>query len=162
QADAGEEDQRGKVERGRVPLVDHPVQELEVAGKDVVDLEDDRSEEENQEPVIHGGMDDARPRVTQQGLHAKPGIQVPDPLSPATAPGLVSPQRPTAGTHGKEMEHEPDEAGDAQIEDDLDRGWDVAEHFATHLVHRMFRDGPQDSQPQSSQSEEDTQPFQDL
>jgi hypothetical protein len=60
------------------------------------------------------------------------------------------------------MEHEPDKSGDAEVEDDLDGSSDVDEHLATHLVHRMLGERPQDAQSQRGQSEEDAEGFEDL
>jgi hypothetical protein len=59
------------------------------------------------------------------------------------------------------MEHEPDEPGDAEVEDDLDGRGDVDEHLATHLVHRMLGDRPQNAQSQRGQREEDAEDFED-
>ena len=138
------------------------MEELQVAREDVIDLEDHRAQEQDQEPVVQGSVRQPGPGITHQRLHQKPATETPDSLPPEPGAAVVGPERPARGPTGEEVEHEPDESGDGYVEDDLEGRGDVAEHLTSYFEVRMVGNGPQQPQGQGSQGEEDSEALEDL
>ena len=74
--DPGGEDDAAEVGRERVPLVDAAVEELEVVGQLVVDLEHDGRDEQPHEPEVDERVHDPGRGVAEQGLHPHAGAEV--------------------------------------------------------------------------------------
>ena len=74
--DADGEHDAGEVGRERVALVHAAVEELQVVGQLVVDLEHDGGDEEPQEPEVDERVHDAGGGVAQQRLHPDAGPEV--------------------------------------------------------------------------------------
>ena len=89
--------------RGRIGLIDDTVEELQVAREDVIDLEDHRAQEQDQEPVVEGSVRQPGPGITHQRLHQSPPprarIRCPQPGA-----AVVGPERPARGPTGEEVE----------------------------------------------------------
>ena len=66
----------GEVGRERVALVDAAVQELEVVGELVVELEHDGGDEQPEEAEVDARVHEAGGRVAEQGLHPHAGAEV--------------------------------------------------------------------------------------
>ena len=75
-ADADEEDHAGEIGTERVGLVRVAVQELQRARELVVELEQDRRDEQADEAEVDAGVHDARGRIAQQRLHPHAGAEV--------------------------------------------------------------------------------------
>ena len=74
--DADGEHHAGEVGGERVALVHAAVEELEVVGELVVELQHDGGDEQPQEPEVDARVHDAGRRVAQQGLHPHAGPEV--------------------------------------------------------------------------------------
>ena len=73
---ADEEREAGEVADERVRLVDAAVQELQLVGQLVVDLEDRGDGQQDQEAEVDERVHDAGGGVAQQGLHVDAGAEV--------------------------------------------------------------------------------------
>ena len=74
--DAGEEHEAEQVADERVRLVRAAVQELQVVGELVVDLEDDGDDEQHEEAEVDERVHDPGGGVAQQRLHPDAGAEV--------------------------------------------------------------------------------------
>ena len=74
--DAADEDDAGGVADERVGLVRAAVEELEVLGELVVDLEHGRDAEQDQEPEVDHRVHHAGGRIPQQRAHVHAGAEV--------------------------------------------------------------------------------------
>ncbi len=89
QRDAGDEHQAEEIEDRRVALVDAALQELQVVGQQVVDLQGHRAQEQHQEARIDHGVDQTDvPRLQHRPLREAP-LQLAEPLPPQSGASLI-------------------------------------------------------------------------
>ena len=136
--DAGDEDGAGRVADERVGLVGAAVEELEVLGELVVDLEHGRDAEQDQEPEVDHRVHRAGGRIAQQRAHVDAGAEVAE-----AALGVLHGRPPCRGRSATfpvlhavgEPERPPGQQHrDQRVEHHLQRTGDVDEHDAVDVV----------------------------
>ena len=114
-------------------LVHVAVQELQVLGELVVDLEDDRGDEQHEEAEVDARVHQAGGRVAQQRLHPHAGAEVAHaPVDVALVRATVVGRAPLVVLDPLADEPRADEQHDrdGDVEDPVDRVGDVAERLA--------------------------------
>ena len=127
-----EEHEPGTVPDGGVALVDVPVEELGRLGELVVDLEDGRDREQDQEGEVDEAVHDPGGGITQQRLHVHAGAEVLEAAAGVLGRGPATVRRTTLPVaHPLAEQHRPveDEHREDRVEDELPHARDVAEHL---------------------------------
>ncbi len=135
--DAAEEDEPHQVAEGHVAPVHVAVQELQLLGHLVVDLEHGGDTEQAEEPEVDHRVHEAGTGVAQQRLHVDAGPEVLEPLrgvlgrGPALSRCAALPVLHPVREHDG---HPHEQHRDDGVERDLDRTGDVDEHRAVGEV----------------------------
>ena len=153
---------RCEIEDRRVGLVDHALEKLEIGGHEMIDLQGDRAQEEDDEPVIDQRVHDPGPSIAHQRLHPKPIAQTLETLSPLTCPFLSLTLFPAGRSLRKQVERQPEECRHTDIEDHYQFGRDVAEDFSPDLELGVAGNSPQVAQCEGSDRGENPDRLQNL
>ena len=134
--DPDQEQHAGGVGAGRIREVRVAVQELEAVGELVIDLADDRGDEEEHEAEVEARVHQTGRGIAEQRLHPHAGAVVLGPLLDvllvrAAVVGLAA----LVVAHAQRREPRDDEQHrrDDEVEDDLHRLRHVDEDFALHV-----------------------------
>ncbi len=135
--DSAEEHEAGRVADERVRPVHVALEELEILGHLVIDLEHRRDGEEDEEPEVDHRVHEPRGGVAQERLHVGAGAEVLESLG-----GVLGGRVPLRGCAALPVlhpigEHEAapdDHHGDDCVERELQWARDVDEHRAVHFV----------------------------
>ena len=130
-----EVDKGEQVQHERVALVEPALEELQVVGEDVVDLEGHRPGEQHQEAEVDGAVHETGARVAEQGAHRQPAAQLVEPPLEHAAPVVGGSPLPVAGTVGEQQHRDERRGGDHDVEDGHHQLGDVAEYDTADLRH---------------------------
>ena len=133
--DAGEEQDTTQVAERGVGHVGVAVEELELLGRLVIQLAEDRDCEETEEREVDEAVHEPGGAVAQEGLHVHAGPEVGDASLDVLLVG-GPPVRCSPLVVLEPLEEEPpdveEQHGQGHVEDDLERERDVREHLALH------------------------------
>ena len=136
--DAADEHHAGRVADERVGLVGAAVEELEILGELVVDLEHGRDAEQDQEPEVDHRVHHAGGGIAQQRAHVGAGAEVAEAalgvLRRGAASGCRSAALPVLHPIGESERAPREQHRDQRVEHHLQRTGDVHEHDTVDVV----------------------------
>ncbi len=135
--DAAEEHEPGRVADEGVRAVDVALQELEILGHLVIDLEHRGDGEKDEEPEVDHRVHEARGGIAQEGLHVGAGAEVLEALGGVLggrAPLRRCAALPVLHPVGEHEAAPDDHHRDHGVERELQRTRNVDEHLAVHFV----------------------------
>ncbi len=149
---APEEDEGKEVEHEGIPLVEPPVEELEVRREEMIDLQDHRAEEQHEEAPVDHGVHQPGLAILHEGAHGETASGLVESLFHHPGAAIRRAPLPIPGSEGEQIHRHPEEHRHRHIEEGDHGARDVAEDLPADLELRFSRQG---AEPPEQQRAED-------